>query len=144
MYRNNRGPLSNGNRPSGYPGRSGMGMQRGNAGCANTMNRNNDCNMNRTSMCNMPVCDNSCANVCNSTPDCMDTEVVVLVKEDGCAEEESAGCRPSRRDPLAGMPLAMAYVPWQDYEETYSKEEAWERGTIFCQLDLEFMARRCN
>ncbi|MBQ9119872.1 MAG: spore coat associated protein CotJA [Lachnospiraceae bacterium] len=47
-------------------------------------------------------------------------------------------------DPIACMPLAMAYVPWQDYEAIYSEAEAWEKGTIFCKLDLDFMARRCN
>ena len=26
----------------------------------------------------------------------------------------------------------------------YSEAEAWEKGTIFCKLDLDFMARRCN
>ena len=42
------------------------------------------------------------------------------------------------------MPLAMAYVPWQDYKDVYSEEEGWCKGTIFAQLDLDFMARRCN
>jgi hypothetical protein len=42
------------------------------------------------------------------------------------------------------MALAMAYVPWQDYKNICPEEEAWCKGTIFAQLDLDFMARRCN
>jgi hypothetical protein len=43
------------------------------------------------------------------------------------------------RDPLAGMPLAMAYVPWQCWCETYKPAEGWCRGTIFPELDLPFL-----
>lgn len=43
-------------------------------------------------------------------------------------------------DPLAGMPLAMAYVPWQCWCGTYEPEEGWHRGTIFPELDLPFLA----
>lgn len=45
-------------------------------------------------------------------------------------------CRP---DQLAGMPLAMAYVPWQCWGETYPPVEGWHRGTIFPELDLPFL-----
>lgn len=43
------------------------------------------------------------------------------------------------RDPLEGMPLAMAYVPWQRFCETYAPAEALKRGTIFPELDLPFL-----
>lgn len=36
-------------------------------------------------------------------------------------------------------PLAMAYVPMQPWEETYSAEEALQIGTIFPGLDLPFL-----
>ena len=42
-------------------------------------------------------------------------------------------------DPLAGLPLAMAYVPWQCWCETYEPAEGWHRGTIFPELDLPFL-----
>jgi len=42
-------------------------------------------------------------------------------------------------DPLAGLPLAMAYVPWQCWCETYKPAEGWDRGTIFPELDLPFL-----
>ena len=36
-------------------------------------------------------------------------------------------------------PLAMAYVPWQRWCETYEPAEALHRGTIFPELDLPFL-----
>lgn len=38
-------------------------------------------------------------------------------------------------------PLAMAYVPWQSWEETYPENTALEKGTIFPSLDLPFCGR---
>lgn len=37
------------------------------------------------------------------------------------------------------VPLAMAYVPWQEFRKLYSVEEGFERGTIFCELDFPFL-----
>lgn len=39
---------------------------------------------------------------------------------------------------LSKLPLAMAYVPWQNWGETYDSAKALCRGTIFPQLDLPF------
>lgn len=39
---------------------------------------------------------------------------------------------------LSKLPLAMAYVPWQSWCETYDAQRALCRGTIFPQLDLPF------
>ena len=39
---------------------------------------------------------------------------------------------------LGKLPLAMAYVPWQSWTETYDSARALCRGTIFPQLDLPF------
>ena len=36
-------------------------------------------------------------------------------------------------------PLAMAYVPFQQWGETYSDDKAFSSGTLFPQLDLPFM-----
>ena len=126
-------------------GRSGM--QRGNSGYTRMGNMNYGMNMNRNSMPNNG-CDSSC-NCANTTDNCNDscteTETVVVVVRDGaCENTVERECRPSMNDPISCMPLAMAYVPWQDYEAIYSEAEAWEKGTIFCKLDLDFMARRCN
>ncbi len=45
-----------------------------------------------------------------------------------------------RQDPLAGVPLAMTYTPWQQWCETYEPAVAHHRGTIFPELDLPFLA----
>lgn len=42
------------------------------------------------------------------------------------------------------FPLAMAYVPWQHLSTIYENlEEAYQRGTIFPELDKPFTGRRC-
>lgn len=40
------------------------------------------------------------------------------------------------------MPLAMAYVPFQTWGNTYSENVALERGTIFEDLDYPFLGRK--
>lgn len=47
------------------------------------------------------------------------------------------GSRPScRQNNLysGDFPIAMAYVPWQRWGDTYSAEEALNRGTLFPEL----------
>lgn len=41
-------------------------------------------------------------------------------------------------DELNGMPLAMAYVPWQEWCAIYEAEKGFCRGTIFEELDKPF------
>ena len=38
----------------------------------------------------------------------------------------------------ANTPLAMAYVPFQQWGETYGDDEALSKGTLFPELDLPF------
>jgi len=35
-------------------------------------------------------------------------------------------------------PLAMAYVPMQQWGKTYSVEKGFDKGTVFPELDLPF------
>ncbi len=42
----------------------------------------------------------------------------------------------------AETPLAMAYVPFQSWEETYPENKALETGTIFPSLDMPFKGRQ--
>lgn len=43
--------------------------------------------------------------------------------------------------PLEGLPLAMAYVPMQQFGELYDESEALTRGTAFPDLDKPFCGR---
>lgn len=51
-------------------------------------------------------------------------------------KETSPCC--DKDDALEGMPLAMAYVPWQNWKRIYEIEKAFCRGTIFEELDKPF------
>lgn len=42
------------------------------------------------------------------------------------------------------MPLAMAYVPWQEFENLYDLPCAYHRGTIFKDLDKPFECSKKN
>ncbi len=46
-----------------------------------------------------------------------------------------------KTDPLAGMAIAMAYVPWQFMHETYEPDKALQCGTIFPELNKPFMGK---
>ena len=46
------------------------------------------------------------------------------------------------RDMLYGVPLAMGYVPWQNFGCTYEPAQALQAGTIFPELDKPFYGRR--
>lgn len=41
-------------------------------------------------------------------------------------------------------PLAMAYVPWQQWQTPYQPGRGLEQGTIFPDLDLPFSYGRCS
>ena len=43
---------------------------------------------------------------------------------------------------IEDMPIAMAYVPWQQWRMIYEPKEALKRGTIFKELDLPFEAAK--
>ena len=40
------------------------------------------------------------------------------------------------------FPVAMAYVPYQQYNDVYTPEKGLDRGTIFPDLDKPFYGRR--
>lgn len=45
---------------------------------------------------------------------------------------------------LSSFPPAMAYVPMQQWQQTYDLGLALSRGTIFPELDLPFVMGRCQ
>ena len=56
-----------------------------------------------------------------------------------CRETMEMSCAVSDDyDALAGMPLAMAYVPWQKWRKIYDAEKALCQCTIFEELDKPF------
>ena len=45
---------------------------------------------------------------------------------------------------LEKYPIAMAYVPWQQFDKLYDDlEKGYRYGTIFPELNLPFTGRRC-
>ena len=55
-----------------------------------------------------------------------------LIPEPSCCDDNA------EYDELNGMPLAMAYVPWQEWRNLYEAEKGFHKGTIFEELDKPF------
>ncbi len=79
------------------------------------------------------VCER-CEETCNPCCDNNSSSGVVIGSINACNKESV----------LQNMPLAMAYVPWQPYENLYPLSQALRYGTIFRDLDFDFKGRRCN
>ena len=116
-------------------------MNRNNCGCDNNVRPVDNCG------CNTPArpADNCGCNNARPADNCGHTPA-------GCIDHDhhhhhdhgTAGCNASRYDQLSGMALAMSYVPWQTYCKLYEVEEALCQGTIFKELDLDFMRGCCS
>ncbi len=86
----------------------------------------------------------------NMTPDCGCSQRPPQ-RQNGCASGRPQ--RPTRTrppmphpcpdhtDPLSGMAIAMAYVPWQFMNETYEPDKALQYGTIFPELNKPFYGK---
>ena len=91
-------------------------MRRANCGCGNN---NNSCNSNSC------MANNDGRNLSMSAP--------VYRERSGCSD---------RDDALDGMPIAMAYVPCQEFAPTFELKKALQVGTIFPELCKPFCGRR--
>ena len=127
-------------------------MNRNNCGCDNNVRPVDNCGCNTPVRpvdncgCNTPArpADNCGCNNARPADNCGHTPA-------GCIDHEhhhhhdhgTEGCNASRYDQLSGMALAMSYVPWQTFCKRYELEEALCQGTIFKELDLDFM-RGCR
>ena len=81
----------------------------------------------------------------NSDCGCMPSPEPVCSPICNTRADQDCDCRERvMNDPLQGMPLAMAYVPWQQFCNLYDEHEAFHDGTIFKDLDLDFYGRRCR
>lgn len=45
--------------------------------------------------------------------------------------------------PFKDFPVAMAYVPWQEWNHVYEIEKGFEIGTIFPELNKPFTGCKC-
>lgn len=109
-------------------------MNRNNCGCDNNVRPVDNCGCN-----NARPADN-----CGHTPaGCIDHDHHDHHHHDHDHSHGTEGCNASRYDQLSGMALAMSYVPWQTFCKLYELEEARCQGTIFKELDLDFM-RGCR
>lgn len=72
----------------------------------------------------------------NGRPDCGDCpdQPMETRCKPSCCDENSS----QFNDPLCGMPVAMGYVPWQQWERTYDPAKGLCNGTIFPSLNLPF------
>lgn len=57
------------------------------------------------------------------------------VTDSGCMCNSSGNDMPGT---LHGMPIAMAYVPWQNFNQVYDLTKALYVGTIFPELNKPF------
>ena len=69
---------------------------------------------------------------CESNAPCVQPRM-----KERCDDDCSRG-----RDMLYGVPLAMGYVPWQNFECTYEPMQGLKAGTIFPELEKPFYGRR--
>ena len=69
-------------------------------------------------------------NTADSNPCCCETN-----------NKPSTACQPEES---FTKPLAMAYVPIQSWKCLYEPCEAIYKGTLFKELNLDFLGRRCN
>lgn len=53
----------------------------------------------------------------------------------------SQPCGNMRNDPLAHLPVGMAYVPWQCFQDVYEPDKAFQYGTIFPELNKPFYGK---
>lgn len=111
-----------------------MNQSRNSCGNMNQGRRNN-CNMNQNrSECRSMEREDKCCNHKDNKKDCRH-------ENDECRNNWKDGCN-KKMEPVDEMMPAMSYVPWQQWEDIYCMEEGFERGTIFAQLDKEYIGRQ--
>ncbi len=119
-------------------------MNRNNCGCDNTPRTVDNCGCNDNRNDNRRNNDNCGCNNARPADSCgCDDRNHDHHDHDHDHSHGTEGCNASRYDQLSGMALAMSYVPWQTFCKLYEVEEARCQGTIFKELDLDFM-RGCR
>ena len=129
-------------------------MNRNNCGCDNNVRPVDNCGCNAPAR---PVDNCGCNNNVRPVDNCGCNNNARPADNCGCDHHDhdhhdhlhhhdhgTEGCNASRYDQLSGMALAMSYVPWQTFCKLYEVEEARCQGTIFKELDLDFMRGCCS
>ena len=107
--------MSGGNRPNNMSG----------FGCSNNATQGCGCSNNTTQSCGPS------GNICGCK------------KAGGCGCMKTDGCDIGTEH-VDHMAHGMCYVPLQKWEDIYSPEEGFARGTIFAQLDKSYIGRKCK
>lgn len=108
--------------------------------CGQQNMRNQNCNRNASndSFRMQNNCNNSSRTIQDGTGRSMNVNCTYIPTNSGAC---------SMKDPLARLgddfPIAMAYVPWQDWGDIYCAQEGLCRGTMFKELDKIFCGVRC-
>lgn len=58
-------------------------------------------------------------------------------------DSRGCGCTATVSENIDMFPIAMAYVPWQQWHDTYELCRGLQAGTIFPELDKPFLCSRC-
>ena len=109
----------------------------GNTPCCSDVATQSGCNVAPVVPCCSDVAAQSGCNAAPAVPCCSDVISGGIIIGSGNQE-----C--NKENVLNGLPIAMAYVPWQSYCNLYSQQQALRNGTLFRELDLDFAGRRCN
>lgn len=130
--------------------------QTNDCGCNDVQNNQNancncDCkemqsNQNNNCDCKEPSCEQNCT--CTCSQNAQNNNCGNSSAQNGqdnncnCNMPESSACRPEPT--LCEFPIGMAYVPIQQWRRLYDICAAFRNGTLFQELNLDFLGRRCN
>lgn len=73
-------------------------------------------------------------NACKCSKGCNQDYKKSCMNKSECKWEKTMPCTEYENDEIGCMPLAMAYVPWQEWGDVYTAECALAHGTIFPEL----------
>ncbi|MBQ2747407.1 MAG: spore coat associated protein CotJA [Firmicutes bacterium] len=87
----------------------------------------------------MPVCLDGCININNgSWGDCENNNGTVTRPGNNNNNNNNGNSIGNLCSCLENLPLAMAYVPMQSWNDVYDMAEGFYAGTIFAELNLPF------
>ena len=69
---------------------------------------------------------------------------VTVRSESTCHVKTDCRCEPVETGCVDTYPVAMAYVPMQDWGELYDPMSGLHHGTVFRDLDLPWYKTNCN